>query len=306
MRSGLLCRAAAWFGRRSAVLLLGVTAVGLAAGGLAWLAGGRGAADACWLIAAAFGLGYALWSAVDAIRRGRLGVDVIALLAQRFHTASRCAFAGVTDAVRAELVLTRAGQLSRCLLHRACRLVPARGEPGLPGAGQLVHHAGPARDGHQYRLGAALYLRADTGGEAQVGGNQAHPAQRPEFGDVGGDQGSMQRGPQPLCRDGAGEAERAPDVLVVDERLDQADPATQRGGDPAGLQVVSKEGQQLFRAVPVVSCERHVVDAAGPEPGLGRDRDKSAAVLVVVADDVRHHVPDPPPRAQRRRVPLMR
>jgi heavy metal translocating P-type ATPase len=63
------------------VLLLGVTAIGLAAGGMARLAGGHGIADACWLVAAGFGLGYALWSAVDAIRRGRLGVDVIALLA---------------------------------------------------------------------------------------------------------------------------------------------------------------------------------------------------------------------------------
>ena len=43
--------------------------------------------------------------------------------------------------------------------------------------------------------------------------------------------------------------------------------ATQRGGDPARLQVISQEGQQLFRAEPVVSRERHVVDAAGPEPG---------------------------------------
>ncbi len=81
MSSVLLRRAAGWFGRRSAVLLLGVTAIGLAAGGSAWLAGAGGVADACWLVAAAFGLGYALWSAVDAIRHGRLGVDVIALLA---------------------------------------------------------------------------------------------------------------------------------------------------------------------------------------------------------------------------------
>jgi heavy metal translocating P-type ATPase len=63
------------------VLLLGVTAAGLAAGGLGWLAGKSEVADACWLVAAAFGLGYALWSAVDTIRRRRLGVDLIALLA---------------------------------------------------------------------------------------------------------------------------------------------------------------------------------------------------------------------------------
>jgi heavy metal translocating P-type ATPase len=81
MRGGLLRSAAGWFGRRSAVLLLVVTAAGLAAGGLALLAGAGGVADACWLVSAAFGLGYALWSAVDGIRHGRLGVDVIALLA---------------------------------------------------------------------------------------------------------------------------------------------------------------------------------------------------------------------------------
>ncbi len=81
MRNGLLRSAAGWLGWRSAVLLLGVTAVGLAAGGLAWLAGAGGVADTCWLASAAFGLGYALWSAADAIRHGRLGVDVIALLA---------------------------------------------------------------------------------------------------------------------------------------------------------------------------------------------------------------------------------
>ena len=63
------------------MLLLGVTAAGLAAGGLVWLVGESEVADACWLVTAAFGLGYVLWSAVDAIRRRRLGVDLIALLA---------------------------------------------------------------------------------------------------------------------------------------------------------------------------------------------------------------------------------
>jgi heavy metal translocating P-type ATPase len=81
MRKRLRRLVAGWLRRRAAVLLLAVTTVSLAAGGLAWLVSGRGVADACWLVAAAFGLGYALWSAVDAIRRGRLGVDVIALLA---------------------------------------------------------------------------------------------------------------------------------------------------------------------------------------------------------------------------------
>ncbi|HEX8006456.1 MAG TPA: heavy metal translocating P-type ATPase, partial [Trebonia sp.] len=70
-----------WLRRRSALLLLTVTAAGLAAGGLARLAGVSVGADGTWLAAAACGLGYALWSAAGSIRRGRLGVDVIALLA---------------------------------------------------------------------------------------------------------------------------------------------------------------------------------------------------------------------------------
>ena len=55
--------------------------VGLAAGGLARLTGAGAVADAAWLATAAIGLGYALWSTADSILRGRLGVDVIALLA---------------------------------------------------------------------------------------------------------------------------------------------------------------------------------------------------------------------------------
>jgi len=81
MVNGAARGARAWLARRSAPLLLAVTAAGLAAGGLARLAGGGGAAEAAWLATAAGGLGYALWAAADSIRRGRLGVDVIALLA---------------------------------------------------------------------------------------------------------------------------------------------------------------------------------------------------------------------------------
>ena len=71
----------AWLRRRSALALLVVTVSGLAVGGLAHLAGAGAIADAAWLASAACGLGYAVWSASDCLRRGRLGVDVIALLA---------------------------------------------------------------------------------------------------------------------------------------------------------------------------------------------------------------------------------
>jgi cation transport ATPase len=81
MRIATLYSAAGWFGRRSSALLLSMTAIALAAGGVAWLAGAVGVADGCWLVAAGIGLALALWSAADSLRRGRLGVDIIALLA---------------------------------------------------------------------------------------------------------------------------------------------------------------------------------------------------------------------------------
>jgi heavy metal translocating P-type ATPase len=71
----------AWLVRRSAPLLLVITTAGMIAGGLAWLAGAGGAAGPIWLGAAACGLGYALWVAAASLARGRLSVDVIALLA---------------------------------------------------------------------------------------------------------------------------------------------------------------------------------------------------------------------------------
>ena len=70
-----------WLGRRAALVLLVVTISGLVVGGLARLAGAGTVSDVAWLATAACGLGYALWSAADSVRRGRLGVDVIALLA---------------------------------------------------------------------------------------------------------------------------------------------------------------------------------------------------------------------------------
>src|SRR6516165_8452767 len=63
-----LARGAAWLGRHSAPLLLALTASGLAAGLLLWLAGASSARDA-------------LWAMADALRHHRVGVDVIALLA---------------------------------------------------------------------------------------------------------------------------------------------------------------------------------------------------------------------------------
>ena len=53
----------------------------LAAGGMLQLAAAGGTGDAAWIAAGLCGAGYSLWSIADSIRHGRLGVDVIALLA---------------------------------------------------------------------------------------------------------------------------------------------------------------------------------------------------------------------------------
>ncbi len=71
----------AWLARHVAVVLLIVTVAGLAMGALLHVAGAGGAGDAAWLATGACGVAYALWAMAEPLRRGRIGVDVIALLA---------------------------------------------------------------------------------------------------------------------------------------------------------------------------------------------------------------------------------
>src|SRR5450432_2797953 len=70
-----------WLARHNALALLAVTTSGLAAGGMLQLTAAGGTGDAAWIAAGLCGAGYSLWSIADSIRHGRLGVDVIALLA---------------------------------------------------------------------------------------------------------------------------------------------------------------------------------------------------------------------------------
>ncbi|MBX9980358.1 MAG: heavy metal translocating P-type ATPase, partial [Mycobacterium gordonae] len=61
--------------------VLTVFAVGaLVVGGAAWLAGWRAVADACWIAGTVSATGPALVWVLLALRRGRVGVDVIAVL----------------------------------------------------------------------------------------------------------------------------------------------------------------------------------------------------------------------------------
>jgi len=71
----------AWPARHAAAVLLTVTVAGLIAGGLLHLAGRADAAGAVWFAVGGCGALYALWSMADSLRRHRIGVDVIALLA---------------------------------------------------------------------------------------------------------------------------------------------------------------------------------------------------------------------------------
>lgn len=60
--------------------LLAVTLAALAAGGIAWLLGANAVADGCWIAGTVAALGPAVWWVIAALRGGRLGVDILAVL----------------------------------------------------------------------------------------------------------------------------------------------------------------------------------------------------------------------------------
>ncbi|MDM2645372.1 heavy metal translocating P-type ATPase [Mycobacteroides abscessus] len=60
--------------------LVALTLGALVIGGIAWLAGWRGAADRCWLVGTALAIVPAIIWMSTALRRGRTGVDLIAVL----------------------------------------------------------------------------------------------------------------------------------------------------------------------------------------------------------------------------------
>ena len=57
-----------------------LTVGALVAGGLAWLTGWHAAADACWIAGTSVALAPAVLWVLAALRRGRAGVDLIAVL----------------------------------------------------------------------------------------------------------------------------------------------------------------------------------------------------------------------------------
>ncbi len=81
MNTGHLHAARLWLAGAAEMAPLIVTVSGLFAGAVLHLAGAAGAGDGAWIAAGACGAAYALWAIVDSLRRRRMGVDVIALLA---------------------------------------------------------------------------------------------------------------------------------------------------------------------------------------------------------------------------------
>ena len=70
---------ARWRSLREPVLVV-LTVAALAVGGVLWLIGEREAADACWIAGTTVAVFPAVLWVVSALRQGRLGVDVIAVL----------------------------------------------------------------------------------------------------------------------------------------------------------------------------------------------------------------------------------
>ena len=70
---------ARWRSLREPLLVI-VTVAALAVGGVLWLIGQRGAADVCWIAGTAAAVVPAVLWVVSALRQGRAGVDVIAVL----------------------------------------------------------------------------------------------------------------------------------------------------------------------------------------------------------------------------------
>src|SRR5215471_14688428 len=115
--------------RNTAGIMLVLTASALLAGLVLHAAGAARAGDGAWFAAGLLGAGYALWAVVETLRRGQVGVDVIALLAVAGAIAVRELLAAAVIAVmlasgRAleEWAAGRAHRDLRELLARAPRI----------------------------------------------------------------------------------------------------------------------------------------------------------------------------------------
>jgi heavy metal translocating P-type ATPase len=175
--------------------LFAVSTVLLLAGLVAVVSGARAAATAAWVAATALGLGYSTVSVVDAVRRRRPSVDVIAWLALVGALGVGEAFAGAMVAVmlasglllearaaarsRRELSLLaqRAPRSARRLTPDGVALIPvgevARGDRVLVGSGEVVpvdgRLAGPAVLDESTLTGEPLPVERRAGEDVRSG-----------------------------------------------------------------------------------------------------------------------------------------
>ncbi len=119
-------------------VLLASTVTALAAGGGAWLAGSRDVADICWAAGTLVAVVPASWWVVAALRRGRVGADVIAVLSLvgtlAVHEYLAGALIGVMLATGQALEFAaerRAAKDLRSLLERTPRVARRRTGDGL-------------------------------------------------------------------------------------------------------------------------------------------------------------------------------
>ncbi|MFR9799105.1 heavy metal translocating P-type ATPase [Streptomyces sp. MS06] len=165
---------------RPARILLVVTAAALTAGGIAWLTGASGAADLCWAVGTVAAIVPAVGWVLGQLRRGRAGVDLIAVLALGGTLAVGEYLAGALIALMLATGRTleaaaqrRASHDLRALLERAPRTARRRqdGEVlSVPTADVAVGDllvVGPGEvvpvDGRLVGSGAALDESALTG-----------------------------------------------------------------------------------------------------------------------------------------------
>jgi cation transport ATPase len=159
--------------------LVVLTVGALAGGGIAWLVGWRDVADGCWIAGTVLAMAPALVWMLVALRRGRVGVDVIAVLSLVGTLLVHEYLAGALIAVMLTggraldaAAARRASHDLRALLERAPRFARRR-------AGTQVSVIPLLRDIDTIDGELRLLARAWRVGRHLTGGNRALCANRP-------------------------------------------------------------------------------------------------------------------------------
>ncbi|MFW3113485.1 heavy metal translocating P-type ATPase [Mycobacterium haemophilum DSM 44634] len=119
-------------------MLLAATLGALIAGSISWLVGARGVAEICWAAGTVAAIAPSVWWVVSALRRGRLGVDIVAVLSLVGALAVREYLAGAligvmlaTGRALETAAEGRAAKDLRSLLDRAPRRARRRRPAGV-------------------------------------------------------------------------------------------------------------------------------------------------------------------------------